>query len=344
MITPRSNIAALTPYSSARRSETAQGLWLNANEAGEALFSELNNYNLYPEPQPQALINTYADYAGLTSQQVLVSRGADEGIELLIRGYCEPGQDAIAITTPTYGMYQISANTQDVEVQDIPLTSDFELNVPALLDTQAKIFFICAPNNPLGNMPKGEDIQTLLERKPQSLIVIDEAYIEFCPELSWANRLNDYPNLVILRTLSKAFGLAGARVGFTLASTEIIATLAKFIAPYPIAAPVVEAASKVLSTQGITRMRQNVASVLEQRANTAAFLTPRVEKLFASEANFLLIQVKDSQALLQGMKQQGIILRDMNKGTLNQCVRISIGTPTQMQAFQQAWLNLETQA
>ncbi|EJN6830101.1 histidinol-phosphate transaminase, partial [Vibrio cidicii] len=251
----RKSVQQLTPYLSARRIGGCGDVWLNANESpfDNEYRTDFTRLNRYSECQPKGLIAAYAAYAGVAPEQTLTSRGADEGIELLIRAFCEPGQDAILYCPPTYGMYSVSAETIGVERKTVPLTADWQLNlneIEANLD-KVKLVFVCSPNNPTGNLVKREDIITLLEMtKDRAIVVMDEAYIDFCPEASTVSLLNEYSNLAILRTLSKAFALAGLRCGFTLANEELINVLLKVIAPYPVPVPVAEIAMQALSEAG----------------------------------------------------------------------------------------------
>ncbi|HAS3482544.1 TPA: histidinol-phosphate transaminase, partial [Vibrio cholerae] len=254
----RQQIQALTPYLSARRIGGSGDVWLNANESpfNNEYKTDFARLNRYSDCQPKAMIQAYANYAGVQPEQVLTSRGADEGIELLIRAFCEPNQDAILFCPPTYGMYAISAETFGVERKKVPLTTDWQLDLPSIeanLD-RVKLVFVCSPNNPTGNLVKRADIIKLLEMtQDRAIVVMDEAYIDFCPEASTVDLLAQYPNLAILRTLSKAFALAGLRCGFTLANAELINVLLKVIAPYPVPVPVAEIAVQALSPAGLAR-------------------------------------------------------------------------------------------
>ena len=230
------------------------------------IFARLNRYS---DCQPKALIQAYANYAGVKPEQVLTSRGADEGIELLIRAFCEPNEDTILFCPPTYGMYAISAETFGVERKKVPLTQDWQLDLPTIeanLDN-VKLVFVCSPNNPTGNLVKREDIISLLEMtKGRAIVVMDEAYIDFCPEASTVDLLAEYSNLAILRTLSKAFALAGLRCGFTLANAELINVLLKVIAPYPVPVPVADIAVQALSEAGLARAKFQVLDLNANRA------------------------------------------------------------------------------
>ena len=262
----RANVRALTPYMSARRLGGNGDVWLNANEFPLPVPFELSQQTLnrYPECQPKLVIERYAAYAGLTPEQVLVSRGADEAIELIMRAFCEPGQDAILFCPPTYGMYSVSAETIGIEYRTVPALSDWQLNLPAIAEQLdgVKVVYLCSPNNPTGNLINQDDIRQLLAMTAgKALVVADEAYIEFCPQATLTGWLKDYPHLVILRTLSKAFALAGLRCGFALANKPVIDLLMKVIAPYPLATPVADVAGQALSDQGIVLMREHVAQL-----------------------------------------------------------------------------------
>ncbi|EKO3750728.1 histidinol-phosphate transaminase, partial [Vibrio metschnikovii] len=267
----RKQIQALTPYLSARRIGGSGDVWLNANESPfdnhyKTDFARLNRYS---DCQPQALIQAYADYAGVKPDQVLTSRGADESIELLIRTFCEPNQDAILYCPPTYGMYAISAETFGVERKQVPLSADWQLDLTAIEANleQVKLVFVCSPNNPTGNLIRRQDIIALLDMtQDRAIVVMDEAYIDFCPEASTVDLLQTYPNLAILRTLSKAFALAGLRCGFTLASPAIINLLLKVIAPYPVPVPVADIALQALSPSGLARTKFQVLDLNANRA------------------------------------------------------------------------------
>ncbi len=335
----RDNVRALTPYQSARRLGGNGDVWLNANEFPTAVPFTLSQQTLnrYPECQPKAVIENYAAYAGVKSEQVLVSRGADEGIELLVRAFCEPGRDAVLFCPPTYGMYSVSAETLGVECRTVPAKADWQLDIPAIADSLAdvKVVYVCSPNNPTGQIINPQDFRTLLEMtRDKALVVADEAYIEFCPQATLAGWLAEYPHLVILRTLSKAFALAGLRCGFTLANEEVIALLMKVIAPYPLSTPVADIAAQALSPQGIAAMRERVAQILEERQYLVDALRSIdcVEQVFNSETNYVLARFKASSRVFKSLWDQGIILRDQNKQpSLSNCLRITIGTREESQ-------------
>ncbi|WP_318363962.1 histidinol-phosphate transaminase [Enterobacter sp.] len=335
----RENVRNLTPYQSARRLGGKGDVWLNANEFPTPVpfqFSQ-QTLNRYPECQPKAVIDGYAAYAGLKPEQVLVSRGADEGIELLIRAFCEPGQDAVLFCPPTYGMYSVSAETFGVETRTVQALDDWQLNVPAIAEKLdgVKLVYVCSPNNPTGQIVNPADLRALLEMtRGKALVVADEAYIEFCPQATLTGWLAEYPHLVVLRTLSKAFALAGLRCGFTLANEEVISLLMKVIAPYPLSTPVADIAAQALTPQGIAAMRERVAQILAERQYLVANLRniPCVEQVFDSETNYILVRLTASSAVFKSLWDQGIILRDQNKQpTLSGCLRITIGTREESQ-------------
>jgi histidinol-phosphate aminotransferase len=343
----RASVKALTPYASARLSMSGGSVWLNANENALAPEYQLSgSYNRYPDCQPPALIAAYAAYAGVEPSQVLVSRGADEGIELLIRSFCEPqtpGQDgdSVIICPPTYGMYAISAESNQVRRSIVPLTADFTLDTAAIFAAPTpKLVFICSPNNPTGDLiPRQQIIDVLEFYKDKALVVVDEAYIEFAPAATVLNLLNDYPNLVVLRTLSKAFALAGLRCGFTLAAPDIIQALKQMIAPYPLAAPVAEIATLALSEAGQARMQQSVLTINQLRDAFIAFAKTQqaVLQVYASKANYVLLQVKDAAACVAAIAAEGILIRNQSSQLgLSQVVRVSIGNPAEMALVQDA--------
>ncbi|MGR4050051.1 histidinol-phosphate transaminase [Kosakonia cowanii] len=335
----RKNVRELTPYQSARRLGGKGDVWLNANEFPSAVPFDLtqNALNRYPECQPKAVIDNYAGYAGVKPEQVLVSRGADEGIELLIRAFCEPGQDAVLFCPPTYGMYSVSAETFGVEYRTVLARENWQLDLQGIADKLdgVKLVYVCSPNNPTGQIINPQDLRSLLEMtRGKALVIADEAYIEFCPQATLAGWLSEYPHLVILRTLSKAFALAGLRCGFTLANEEVIALLMKVIAPYPLSTPVADIAAQALSPQGVVAMRERVAQIVAERAYLVKALRdiPCVEQVFDSETNYILVRVTASSAVFKSLWDQGIILRDQNKQpSLSGCLRITIGTREESQ-------------
>lgn len=345
----RKNVQELTPYLSARRIGGNGDVWLNANEYPTAPNFSLtdNTLNRYPEPQPQAVINGYADYAGVSPEQLIVSRGADEAIELLMRAFCEPGKDSIIYCPPTYGMYSVSAQTLGIACKAIPQTADWQLDLAAIEQNLAnvKLIYICTPNNPTGNLLNPDDIKTLLNMAAgRALVVVDEAYIEFCLERSIVSWLADYPHLVILRTLSKAFALAGLRCGFAIANKPVIDALQKVIAPYPLAVPVADIAGQALTKENIDNVQLRVNNLNKQKEQFVTELNKIaiVEQVYPSYANYILVKFKDSPAVFSQLWQQGIILRDQNRQiSLAGCIRISIGTQAECDAVINALNNVK---
>ncbi|HDR1057738.1 TPA: histidinol-phosphate transaminase [Pasteurella multocida] len=329
----RKNIQTLTPYQSARRLGGKGDIWLNANEYPTSPDFNLTHrtFNRYPEPQPQAVIEGYANYAGITPENVLVSRGGDESIELIIRAFCE-AEDSVLYCPPTYGMYAVSAETCGIALKTVPLTADFQLNLPEIERqlTGVKVVFVCSPNNPTGTLVNRTDLLALLEMtRNKAIVVVDEAYIEFCPQATMVTELKNYPHLAIIRTLSKAFALAGLRCGFTLANKDLIEVLQKVIAPYPLPVPVADLAAQALQPAGLQAMQQRVQEILQNRTALEADLRslPCVENVFQSDGNYLLVKFKDGQKIFKTLWDQGIILRNQHSALmLENCIRITIGT------------------
>lgn len=330
----RPNIISLTPYQSAKRLGYKGKILLNANEYPKSVKITLkqNNLNRYPDFQPKNVIKLYSTYSGLQKNQILVHRGADEGIELLMRTFCEPGKDAIMFFPPTYGMYKVSAESIGVKYYPISVNSKLQLNLSAISKKikKVKLIYICNPNNPTANVFDHKDIYTLIKMvNNRAIIVIDEAYIEFCPQFSLVTWLNNYLNIVILRTMSKAFALAGIRCGFTLANEKIINLLLKVIAPYPLSSPVTDIAAKALNVKGITTMKNNIEKIISTRKWFIKALNSClcVEKVFDSNTNFVLVRFKKAEAVFSFLQEKGIIVRNQSMHSiLKKCIRITIGS------------------
>ncbi|WP_414827915.1 histidinol-phosphate transaminase [Alteromonas sp. H39] len=330
------NLIPLKPYESARRLYSGGQDWLNANESPFAndYRVDSSNFNRYPSCQPKRVVDAYAGYVGVSPDQLIVTRGADEGIELLIRTFCTPGKDNILICPPTYGMYAISAETCDIGVKTVPLTDGFALNTEAICDQDdVNLVFICSPNNPTGTRAAINDVEKVLSHfKDSALVVMDEAYIEFDSEGSWVDKLSQYPNLVVLRTLSKAFGLAGLRCGFTLASEEIIQSLLKVIAPYPIPEPVAQIAAQALNKEGLARVALQVETLNNHRQALKSQLAnrPGITLVGDTTANFVLFRFEKSQALMAYLVENGMLIRDQSKQlNLKNCLRATVGNEEQ---------------
>ncbi|MCV6604496.1 MAG: histidinol-phosphate transaminase [Porticoccaceae bacterium] len=343
------NVRRLTPYQSARRIGGNGDVWLNANEAPVAPNLSLSDdaLNRYPEPQPQQVLANYAAFAGIETDQLLASRGADEAIELLIRTFCG-SDDAILYCPPTYGMYTISAQTCDVAIKTVPLTADWQLDVAAIkanLDSargqqKVKLVFVCSPNNPTGNLLKREDIETVIQAcAGRAIVVIDEAYIEFSADASCVELINQYDNVAILRTLSKAFGLAGLRCGFALASPAIIQLLLKVIAPYPIPVPVADLAAQALNPAGIAAMQERVDTLNENRQWLLQQLQqlPAVAATYPGAGNYLLARFHNAPDAFAALSANGVIVRDQSKQPgLDGCLRFTVGEREEMERVVEA--------
>lgn len=342
----RAELVDMVPYQSARRlfasGDSTQAnatlqkkVWLNANEApgtGEYQVSS-ENINRYPDFQPDNLLNAYSNYCGLERAQILATRGADEGIELIVRSFCRAYQDNILICPPTYGMYAISAENHGAGIIKVPLKNN-TLDLDGLQQQvgNVKVVFLCSPGNPTGNLlPKEQIIQAIELFKESAIVVVDEAYIEFSPEQTSTALLKKYDNVIVLRTLSKAFALAGLRCGFTLANIDIITLLSKVIAPYPISAPVAEIASVALNTN-LEKMTERVQNCNTVKANLSLWLSEQswCSEVFTSDANFILfrcISEHEKTRIFDLLVSQNILIRDQSKQLqLENCLRISIGS------------------
>jgi len=334
----RKTIQGLKPYSSTPRNESSDVIYLNANEnpypREYALLSK--EFNRYPEPQPSRLIENYAQFLGVTPDNILVSLGGDESIKLIIEAFCEPRDEAILYCPPTFGMYDISARVVGVNSIEVPLDNDFNLDVAGIksaldnTETSVKVIFLCSPNNPTGNsMDRAAMIEILEAAKGRAIVVIDEAYIEFSDQKtdSVTDLINTYPHLAIIRTLSKAFGLAGIRCGFTVGSKALIDVLKKVIAPYPIPIPVIDIATQTVNEAGIAEMWRVVDKIkaLKAELKTDLEALPIVKKVYKSDTNWLLVEVSDASAIFNYLLQNNIHVRDQ-RGVLQNMLRISIGT------------------
>jgi len=339
-------VEKLIPYQSARRLGGNGHLWLNANELEDcAQYGDLSKgsndqYNRYPDFLPHDTAAAYIKYcqqevANLDTEIITV-RGADEAIDLLVRTFCHPGKDQIIICPPTYGMYEFCADSFAVQTCKIPLTDDFQLNVEEIKQQlpNSPLLFLCSPNNPTGNSINQADIISLLEAsKETTLVVIDEAYIEFSEHQSALHLMNKYPHLIIIRTLSKAFGLAAIRCGFLLADESVMTYVNRLVAPYPIADPTAEIALKALSDDGLSLMQQQTDQLIETKQWFKQQLTHLDSILhnYDSETNFILIKFKESIDAYQQLSTQGIVTRNQaHEPDLMDCVRITIGSKESM--------------
>lgn len=330
----RPEVRALAPYSSARMEAGAAGVMLNANESPWPPPGDALGLNRYPDPQPAALRSRLAALYGVHEDQVLVGRGSDEAIDLLVRAFCRPGEDAIAISPPTFGMYAVCAGVQGAAVEALPLAADFTLDPEAVLaglSGAVKLIFVCSPNNPTGGLVPLQAIERLAAALAgRALVIVDEAYMEFAGADSATRLLDRYPNLCILRTLSKAWALAGARIGVLLANAEVIALLRRIMAPYPLPTPCVHAAMAALDAEGERLTLERVASTVRERERMAAALAvlPGVRTVHPSRANFLTVHLDDASGVYRALAGRGIVVRDVGRYRgLSGCLRFSIGTP-----------------
>lgn len=340
----RPDILALTPYSSARKEANKGGrVWLDANENPETPAVHKPLFNRYPEPQPADLLDKLASLCGVKPEQCLVTRGSDEGIDLLLRTFCFAGRDSILITPPTYGMYAVAAGIQGAKVFVVPLLrdKDYVLDTEAVLAAalaapepasagkgRMKLVFLCSPNNPTGGLLDRDAVMTVVRALAgRAVVVVDEAYVDFCGQPSLAAEIPGHPNLVVLRTLSKAFGLAGARVGTTLADPAIIAVLQRVIAPYPIPTPVLQAALAALTPEGVDAARESVRQLIAERRRLLAALPtlPAVKSVWPSDTNFVLVEVADAARAMAAGRAAGVIWRDRSKDVPG-AIRITVGT------------------
>lgn len=343
----RPNIASLKPYSSAKDEFVGEArILIDANE--NALGSPLTRwYNRYPDPYQKAVKEKIAFIKQVPASKIFLGNGSDEVIDLLYRVFCEPGKDNVIICPPTYPMYEVSANINNIEIRQAPLLDDFQLNVAhieQLVDQHTKMIWICSPNNPTGNNIDRIDIDTILNHF-KGLVVIDEAYINFSRQKSYSMSLEDYPNLVVIQTLSKAWGLAGLRLGMAFASEAIVQLLNKVKAPYNISKVTQELVLKGLEEVGqvndmihhLVDMRIALANVLE--------CMPLVEKVYPSDTNFLLVKIPNATKLYQFLLTKGIVVRDRSK--LLNCentIRITIGNEQENTELVDAlgeWIDLQ---
>ncbi|MBS2097177.1 histidinol-phosphate transaminase [Carboxylicivirga linearis] len=321
----RSNIKGLKPYSSARDEFTgAASVYLDANE------NPFNQpYNRYPDPYQRNLKAKIAPIKGVNADQIFLGNGSDEPIDLLFRAFCEPGKDNVVSIDPTYGMYQVAADINNIEVRKVLLTEDFQLDVDALLtaaDDNSKLLFLCSPNNPTGNCFKEDDIVAIV-KEFDGIVVLDEAYIDFAPEKSLLKRIDEFSNFVVLQTFSKAWGMAGIRLGMAFASKELIKVLSNIKYPYNINILTQEKASELLDKED--DKQQWVETLLKEREQMNSDLQQFsfVQKIYPSDANYLLVKVDDARGLYDYLVGEEIIIRDRSSVALCAgCLRITVGT------------------
>ncbi len=323
----RKNVKGLSPYSSARDEYVSDGSEMVFLDANENPFE--NGVNRYPDPQQRGLKAVLATQKGVEASQILLGNGSDEVLDLLFRAFCEPKEDNIISLPPTYGMYKVLSNINNIENREVLLTEDFQPNVEEILgvmDEHSKLLFICSPNNPTGNRIASAKIRELLT-KFNGLVVIDEAYIDFSKDGSWISELSEYPNLIVTQTLSKAYGLAGIRLGICYASEEIIAILNKIKPPYNVNELTQQRALKRI--QASDEVKQEVAVILRERKalNSVLEQIGFVERTYPSDANFILAKVDDATKRYNQLLKAGIVVR--NRTTQPLCtntLRFTVGT------------------
>ncbi|MBX7231241.1 MAG: histidinol-phosphate transaminase [Bdellovibrionales bacterium] len=336
----RTSVQKLKAYDSARSLAMDGEIFLDANEAPDSLNWK---FNRYPEPQPLQLRQVLSEFYGINPHQLIVGRGSDEAIDLIVRAFCEPNVDEVIITPPTYGMYKVAADIQNCFLRSIPLKFNgdtwllpWEEIILSSQQFKSKIIFICSPNNPTGTPFSPEIITQICQALPQSMIVVDEAYAEFSPENSMVPYIDMFSNLIVLRTLSKAWALAGLRCGVAIAQEELILDLKKVLAPYPLPQPVIHLALENLNNKKIMydRVKQikNEKEKLEHHLNQISF----VKKVYSSKTNFVLVKFENALSIFNFCLNKGIILRDRSREPgLENCLRITVGNSVENQKLLQ---------
>jgi histidinol-phosphate aminotransferase len=335
----RENIRDLVPYSSARDEFHGEArVFLDANE--NSLGSPLSKwYNRYPDPHHVRLRERISAVKGIPPEHIFLGNGSDEAIDILYRAFCEPKRDNVVVCPPTYGMYEVSAHINDVEVRKASLTPTFQLDLEALekaVDAHTRIVWLCSPNNPTGNCLDRTDIETVLNNF-DGLVVVDEAYVNFSRYRSWITELTDYPNLVVLQTLSKAWGLAGLRIGMAFASTGIVDIMNRIKPPYNI-----NESSQSLALQALEELGQvndMIRILVSERGRMAEALQamPLVARVHPSDANFLLVQMQGARRVYEYLLGKGIVVRDRSTTPgCADCLRLTVGTPSENDLLLQA--------
>ena len=324
----RENVKALKPYSSARDDFNGNAsIYLDANENPYP-----SEYNRYPDPHQRKLKNKISELKQVGIENIFLGNGSDEPIDLLIRAFCEPGRDNVLIPQPTYGMYSVSAAVNAITMRSVTLTADFDIDLDVTRkawNENTKLLFLCSPNNPSGNLLSQQSIQSILNEF-HGLVIVDEAYIDFTSTTGFVPFLNQFPNLVILQTLSKAWGLANLRLGMCFASKEIIDVLNKIKPPYNINGLTQQIALN--SLQQVEQKNIAVANIIQERElmNAELLRLPTVQNVYPSHANFLLVKIKNAREVYEKLTLNGIVLRDRSSVVLcEDCLRITIGTSSE---------------
>jgi histidinol-phosphate aminotransferase len=325
----RPNIKNLAPYASARDEFSGNAkVFLDANE--NSLGSPLHKwYNRYPDPHQSKLKQAIDKVKNVAAENIFLGNGSDECIDIPYRCFCNPAADNVIICPPTYGMYEVSAHINDVEVRTAPLFEDFQLNLPlieSLIDEHTKIIWLCSPNNPSGNSLHRTDIEMVLNNFT-GVVIVDEAYINFARQRSFLQELNEYPNLIVLQTFSKAWGLAGLRLGIAFASKEIVTVMSKVKPPYNINQATQDLALQAL--ENVEEVNDMIREIVDMREALSDVLSqiPVVEKVYPSDANFLLVKIKDAKKVYDFLLTKSVVVRDRSSVRLcEDCLRITIGT------------------
>lgn len=334
----RKNILSLKPYTSAR-SQHLEGILMDANEnpfGSSADVDFVENLNRYPDPLQKRLRKAIGEMIGVDFSNIICGVGSDELIDLLIRIFCSPGKDKAMILEPTYGMYKVACDINEVETAKVALDDNFQISFDEIeknYDSAVKIIFLCSPNNPTGNLINKEDIRKLAE-KYESIIIVDEAYADFCINGSVADLVSSHENIIVLRTFSKAWGLAGARLGYCVASSKIIDLITKVKAPYNINKLTEEIIIKAIENKGL--MAQMRDKIISERNRLFEELTKikLIERVFPSDANFILFKINKAKEILKKLESKGIIARDRSSQLkLENSIRVSVGTPEQNDLF-----------
>ena len=348
----RPDLRAFTGYASARREKATGEVWLNANESPWSSPADSGQgVNRYPEPQPAALIERMAGLYGVPPERLAITRGSDEGIDLLVRAFCRAGIDGVLIAPPCFGMYAVAARVQNAPLVEIPLIDEgnaWSLDLTSVTDMvklgDVHVVFICSPANPTGQALSLDQIKTLAKATAgRAALVIDEAYAEFSKVGSARGLLDDFPQLVLLRTLSKAYALAGARIGAVIGDPDVIRILRSLQAPYPSPAPSAGLALDALAPKAVALARQRIAISIRERAALGRDLgrLKNILRVYPSQGNFLLVRFVDADEALARLLARGVVVRDMRAmGQLENALRISIGTPEENQAVLSALLEV----
>ena len=323
----RPNIRALKPYSTARDEFSGGEIttWLDANENPYD-----NGVNRYPDPHQKLLKQKIAALKGVREEQVFIGNGSDEAIDLCYRIFCRPGVDNAVSIAPTYGMYRVAADINDVEMREVPLGADFSLPADALLaavDERTRLLWLCSPNNPTGNAFPAAGIERLL-REFDGMVVLDEAYVDFADGAGFLPRLDEFPNLIVLQTLSKAWGMAGLRIGLAFAAREVAALFSRVKYPYNIPGPTQRVAEEMLGRD----LAPQIAEIRSERRRLASELAscPCIERVYPSQTNFLLVRTPAPDALYDALIEAGIIVRNRSRAAgCEGCLRLTVGTPAE---------------